>query len=90
MSVIVLIEKRLFLRNCLHDCFDRSYPDHEIVGCGTLAECCDYIEEKTFSKINLLFKQFGEPEFRKIEKGRSIFHLSTELSISFSDRFADA
>ncbi len=27
----------------------------------------NYIEEKTFSKINLLFKQFGETEFRKIE-----------------------
>jgi len=27
----------------------------------------DFIEEKTFSKINLLFKQFGEAEFRKIE-----------------------
>ena len=28
----------------------------------------NFIEEKTFSKINLLFKQFGEEEFRKIEK----------------------
>ncbi len=28
----------------------------------------NFIEEKTFSKINLLFRQFGEEEFRKIEK----------------------
>lgn len=38
MSVILLIEKRLFLRNCFHDCLDRSYPDHEIVAFGSLAE----------------------------------------------------
>ena len=54
MSVILLIEKRLFLRNCLHDCFDRSYPDHEIVGFGTLAEWCDYIEEKTLNPLSFI------------------------------------
>ena len=55
MSVILLIEKRLFLRNCLHDCFDRSYPDHEIVGFGTLAEWCDYIEEKSLKPAVVIY-----------------------------------
>ena len=55
MSVIVLIEKRLFLRNCLHDCFDRSYPDHDIVGFGTLAECCNSIEEKTLNPAVIIY-----------------------------------
>jgi DNA-binding NarL/FixJ family response regulator len=55
MSVIVLIEKRSFLRNCLHDCFDRSFPDHEIVGFGTLAEWCNHIEEKTTNPAVIIY-----------------------------------
>ena len=55
MSVIVLIEKRSFLRNCLHDCFDRSFPDHEIVGFGTLAEWCNHIEEKTLNPAVVIY-----------------------------------
>ena len=71
MSVIVLIEKRLFLRNCLHDCFDRSYPDHEIVGFGTLAEWCDYIEEKTLNPaVVIYFASAGISPILKSEFGR--------------------
>jgi DNA-binding NarL/FixJ family response regulator len=47
MPIILLIEKRLFLRNCLHDCFDRSYPDHEIVAFGSIAEWCGSTEKET-------------------------------------------
>ena len=71
MSVILLIENRLFLRNCLHDCFDRSYPDHEIVGFGTLAEWCDYIEEKTLNPaVVIYFASAGISPILKSEFGR--------------------
>ena len=71
MSVIVLIEKRLFLRNCLHDCFDRSYPNHEIFGFGTLAEWCDYIEEKTLNPaVVIYFASAGISPILKSEFGR--------------------
>jgi DNA-binding NarL/FixJ family response regulator len=73
MSIILLIEKRLFLRNCLHDCFDRSYPDHEIVAFGSIAEWCGSTEKKTLkpavviyfapSGIGLLMKS----EFERLE-----------------------
>ena len=71
MSVIVLIEKRSFLRNCLHDCFDRSFPDHEIVGFGTLAEWCNYIEEKTLNPaVVIYFASAGISPILKSEFGR--------------------
>src|SRR5882724_9731890 len=55
MSIILLIEKRLFLRNCLHDCFDRSYPDHEIVAFGSLAEWCDSTEKKALRPAVVIY-----------------------------------
>lgn len=55
MSIILLIEKRLFLRNCLHDCLDRSYPDHEIVAFGSLAEWRDSTENKTLKPAVVIF-----------------------------------
>ena len=73
MSVIVLIENRLFLRNCLHDCFGRSFPDHEIVGFGTLAEWCNYIEEKTLNPAVVIYFALAgispilKSEFRRVE-----------------------
>ena len=67
MSVIVLIEKRLFLRNCLHDCFDRSYPNRKIFGFGTLAEWCDYIEEKTLNPAVVIY--FASAGISPILKG---------------------
>ena len=60
MSIILLIEKRLFLRNCLHDCLDRSYPDHEIVAFGSLAEWRKLSEEKkTEACCGHLFRPCG-------------------------------
>ena len=71
MSVILLIENRLFLRNCLHDCFDRSFPDHDIVGFGTLAEWCNYIEEKTLNPaVVIYFASAGISPILKSEFGR--------------------
>ena len=71
MSVIVLIEKRLFLRNCLHDCFDRSYPNRKIFGFATLAEWCDYIEEKTLNPaVVIYFALAGISPILKSEFGR--------------------
>jgi DNA-binding NarL/FixJ family response regulator len=55
MSIILLIEKRLFLRNCLHDCFDRSYPDHEIVAFGSLAEWSDSTERKALKPAVVIY-----------------------------------
>lgn len=55
MSIILLIEKRLFLRNCLHDCFDRSYPDHEIVAFGSMAEWCGSIERETLKPAVVIY-----------------------------------
>ncbi|SRR5258708_6477498 len=55
MSIILLIEKRLFLRNCFHDCFDRSYPDHEIVAFGSLAEWRDSTERKTLKPAVVIY-----------------------------------
>ena len=55
MSIILLIEKRLFVRNCLHDCFDRSYPDHEIVAFGSIAEWRDSTEKKTLKPAVVIY-----------------------------------
>jgi DNA-binding NarL/FixJ family response regulator len=55
MSIILLIEKRLFLRNCFLDCFDRSYPDHEIVAFGSMAEWCDSTERKTLKPAVVIY-----------------------------------
>jgi len=55
MSIILLVEKRLFLRNCLHSCFDRSYPDHEIVAFGSLAEWRESTEKKTLKPAVVLY-----------------------------------
>src|SRR3979409_2345221 len=55
MSIILLIEKRLFLRNCLHDCFDRSYPDHEIFAFGSITEWCDSTEKKTLKPAVVIY-----------------------------------
>ena len=55
MSIILLIEKRLFLRNCLYDCFDRSYPDHEIVAFGSLTEWSDSAEKKTLNPAVVIY-----------------------------------
>ena len=73
MSIILLIEKRLFLRNCLFDCFDRSYPDHEVIAFGSLAEWRDSTERKKLKPavviyfaaagINLMTKS----EFERLE-----------------------
>jgi DNA-binding NarL/FixJ family response regulator len=73
MSIILLIEKRLFLRDCLHDCFDKSYPDHEIVAFGSMAEWCDSTERKTLKPAVVVY--FAPPgiglmmkiEFERIE-----------------------
>jgi DNA-binding NarL/FixJ family response regulator len=55
MSVILLIEKRLFLRDCLHDCFDKSYPDHEIVAFGSLAEWRGSTEKETLKPAVVIY-----------------------------------
>ncbi|SHL04928.1 two component transcriptional regulator, LuxR family [Bradyrhizobium lablabi] len=55
MSIILLIEKRLFLRNCLHDCFDRSYPEHEIFAFGSIAEWCNSVEKKTLKPAVVIY-----------------------------------
>src|SRR5258708_6465291 len=55
MSIILLNEKRLFLRNCLYDCFDRSYPDHEIVAFGSLTEWSDSAEKKTLNPAVVIY-----------------------------------
>jgi DNA-binding NarL/FixJ family response regulator len=55
MSIILLIEKRLFLRNCLHECFDRSYPDHEIVAFGSLTEWRDSTEKKKLKPAVVIY-----------------------------------
>jgi DNA-binding NarL/FixJ family response regulator len=55
MSIILLIEKRLFLRNCFLDCFDRSYPDHEIVAFGSMSEWCDSSERKTLKPAVVIY-----------------------------------
>jgi DNA-binding NarL/FixJ family response regulator len=55
MSIILLIEKRLFLRNCFHDCLDRSYPDHEIVAFGSLAEWRGSTEKKTLKPAVVIY-----------------------------------
>ncbi len=55
MSIILLIEKRLFLRDCLHDCFDRSYPDHEIVAFGSLAEWRNSTEKKKLKPAVVIY-----------------------------------
>ena len=55
MSIILLIEKRLFLRDCLHSCFDRSYPDHEIVAFGSLTEWSESTEKKTLKPAVVLY-----------------------------------
>ena len=55
MSIILLIEKRLFLRNCLYDCFDRSYPDHEIVAFGSLTEWSNSAEKKTLNPAVVIY-----------------------------------
>jgi DNA-binding NarL/FixJ family response regulator len=55
MSIILLIEKRLFLRNCLHDCLDRSYPDHEIVAFGSLAEWRESSERKKLKPAVVIY-----------------------------------
>ena len=55
MSIILLVEKRLFLRDCLHNCFDRSYPDHEIVAFGSLTEWSESTEKKTLKPAVVLY-----------------------------------
>ena len=55
MSIILLIEKRLFLRNCFHDCCDRSYLDHEIVAFGSLAEWRDSTEKKELKPAVVIY-----------------------------------
>src|SRR5882757_2301721 len=55
MSIILLIEKKLFLRNCFVHCFDRSYPDHEVVAFGSMAEWCDSTERKTLKPAVVLY-----------------------------------
>jgi DNA-binding NarL/FixJ family response regulator len=55
MSIILLIEKRLFLRNCFLDCFDRSYPDHEIVAFGSLAEWRGSTKKKTLTPAVIIY-----------------------------------
>jgi DNA-binding NarL/FixJ family response regulator len=55
MSIILLVEKRLFLRDCLHSCFDRSYPDHEIVAFGSLTEWSESTEKKTLKPAVVLY-----------------------------------
>lgn len=55
MSIILLVEKRLFVRDCLHSCFDRSYPDHEIVAFGSLAEWRESTEKKTLKPAVVLY-----------------------------------
>jgi DNA-binding NarL/FixJ family response regulator len=71
MSIILLFEKRSFLRNCLRDCFGRSYPDHEIVAFGSLAEWRDSIERKKLKPaIVLYFRPAGEGLMMKSEFDR--------------------
>ena len=73
MSIVLLVEKRLFLRDCLHDCFDRSYPDHEIVAFGSLTEWSNSTEKKTLKPaIVLYFASAGlslmmKTEFERLE-----------------------
>jgi DNA-binding NarL/FixJ family response regulator len=55
MSIILLIEKRLFIRDCLHDCFDRAYPDHEIVAFGSVAEWRNSTEKKTLKPAVVIY-----------------------------------
>jgi DNA-binding NarL/FixJ family response regulator len=55
MSIILLIEKRLFLRNCLYDCFDRSYPDHEVIAFGSLAEWRDSTDKKKLKPAVVIY-----------------------------------
>jgi DNA-binding NarL/FixJ family response regulator len=55
MSIILLVEKRLFLRDCLHSCFDRSYPDHKIVAFGSLTEWSESTEKKTLKPAVVLY-----------------------------------
>src|ERR1700730_15766763 len=55
MSIILLIEKRLFLRNCFHDCFDRTYPDHEIIAFGSLAEWRDSTKKKILKPAVIIY-----------------------------------
>jgi DNA-binding NarL/FixJ family response regulator len=55
MSIILLIEKRLFLRNCLHDCLDRSYPDHEIIAFGSLVEWRESAEKKNVKPAVVIY-----------------------------------
>ena len=73
MSIILLIEKRLFLRNCLYDCFDRSYPDHEVVAYGSLAEWRDSTDKKKLKPgVVIYFAAAGislmtKSEFERLE-----------------------
>ncbi len=73
MSIILLIEERLFVRHCVHDCFDRSYPDHEIVAFGSLAEWRDSPERKNLKPAVLIYfvatglGQLTKSEFERLE-----------------------
>jgi len=73
MAIILLIEKRLFLRDCLHDCFDRSYPNHEILAFGSLSEWRDSSEKKKLKPaIVVYFAPAGiglmmKSEFERLE-----------------------
>jgi DNA-binding NarL/FixJ family response regulator len=73
MSIILLIEERLFVRHCVHDCFDRSYPDHEIVAFGSLAEWRDSTERKNLKPAILIYfvatglGQLTQSEFERLE-----------------------
>lgn len=66
MSVILLIEKRMFLRDCFYSCFDRSYPDHEIAAFGSVAEWCDSTEKQTLKPAIVLY--FAEPGIGRMIK----------------------
>ena len=55
MPIILLVEKRLFVRDCLHSCFDRSYPDHKIVAFGSLTEWSESTEKKTLKPAVVLY-----------------------------------
>lgn len=55
MSVILLIEKRLFVRDCLHRCFSHSCPDHEIVAFGSMSEWSESTERKTLKPALVLY-----------------------------------
>jgi DNA-binding NarL/FixJ family response regulator len=72
MPSILLIEKRLLLRNCLQDCLNRSYPDHEIVAFSCVTEWRDSTEKKLTPTVVIYFAPAGigvmmRSEFERLE-----------------------